>query len=125
MNDIAYRAVVLSVAVMLCGASAAARAQSTTDDAPRIEVEEFDIRKAINDYFVDRLSFGWWADPPEKQGQGFRIVINIPVWWEGNPAAAMIALCPDRRNRIWAEAKYLFLQPFYRKLPWAGYECRI
>ncbi|WP_207482947.1 hypothetical protein [Arenibaculum pallidiluteum] len=86
--------------------------------------ESVDIRQEINDHFVGRLPYGWWISIPEERLSAFHVTVHIPDWWRGNPTAAVMDLCPDRRSRIWSVTKRLDLTAFYRKQPWPGFECR-
>ncbi len=105
------------LAAMLSGlAPAAAQVEGTG--------EAVDIRQEINDHFVGRMPYGWWISIPEKRLSGFHVTVHIPDWWKGNPSAAVMDLCPDRRSRIWSATPRLSLTPFYQKHPWAGFECR-
>ncbi len=83
-----------------------------------------DIIRKIDTHFSRHLASGWWIDPPQGLGRRLDIVVNIPDDWRGNPAGAMIALCPDWRSAIWQDIDRLTLIPTYRTLRWATTECR-
>ena len=82
-----------------------------------------DIRKEIRKHF-QTLPYGWWISDPTRYLNGFEVTLNIPDLWKGNPTAAAMNQCPDRRSRIWEETQTLTIKPFYDKRPWPMYECR-
>lgn len=109
-----------------------ARAQMGTGDLPggdsgldpATDPFPFDGRLAIRDYLRRSLPTRWWANEPDFSLGAWSAVVHVPDDWKGNPASAMIRLCPPRGNPLWRHIDRLELVPFYRDARRAGTTCR-
>jgi hypothetical protein len=79
----------------------------------------------IRQHFIRALPPGWWASEPERFLGGYQVTVNIPSNWAGNPRSAMMDLCPPRQSPIWRSTDRVFIEPRYRNLSTAGFECRL
>lgn len=106
------------------GLAAAAPAQTAMPPKdPDFEIQHFDVQAEIRTHVGDLLPASWWASEPQRYLEGFQVYVHIADEWRGNPTAAMMTLCPDWRSPIWQATQSIRLQPVYRHLPWAEYQC--
>lgn len=118
------RVLAAAAACLLFLPAGAGVAQTVLQPAdPGFNRDRFDVQAEIRDHIVNALPAAWWATDPVRYLNGFQVFVHISDLWEGNPTTAMMTLCPDRRSPIWQETQSIRLQPVYRDLPWAGYEC--
>ncbi|MFN3461015.1 MAG: hypothetical protein ACK4ZN_08405 [Oceanibaculum sp.] len=115
-------ALAVAVAAMLPGQDVSAQSRAAQPSSGASSAT-FDLYLALHEHFVATLPAGWWIGPPQRSGDEVVVRVNIPDSWNGNPTAAMMTACPERRSPIWQATRRITLSPHYRTLSWAPHQC--
>jgi len=112
----------IALAAMPLGKSVSAQSRAAQPSSGASSAT-FDLHLALHEHFAAILPAGWWIAPPQRSGNEVFVRVNIPDSWNGNPTAAMMTACPEKRSPIWQATRRITLSPHYRTLSWAPHQC--